>query len=58
MYACSTGNEPIRPIFNGALFVSDDATRVVLETDENNSRDYINASFINVNYILLFVCKP
>ena len=32
---------------------TDDETRVVLETDANNKRDYINASFINVSKLRL-----
>jgi len=28
--------------------IIDDETRVVLQTDENNPGDYINANFINV----------
>jgi len=31
------------------FFLKDDETRVVLETDANNERDFINASFINVS---------
>ena len=33
------------------IWCLDDATRVVLETDENNPGDFINANFINVKYI-------
>jgi len=36
------------------LLYVDDETRVILETDENNPGDYINASFINVHHILFY----
>ena len=32
----------------------DDETRVILETDEDNPGDYINASFIHVHHILFY----
>ena len=32
----------------------DDETRVILETDENNPGDYINASFINVQHFKFY----
>jgi len=41
----STLNKEIQHKFT----VSDDSTRVVLETDNADETDYINASFINVS---------
>jgi len=32
----------------------DDETRVILKTVENNPGDYINASFINVQYLKFY----
>ena len=35
------------------IILKDDETRVVLETDANNQRDFINASFINVSKVYI-----